>query len=186
MTVTGSSTGFSNIYSFGGLVFVTALYSFPYIFVFASDALDLVSTEMEEAANILGAGALRTIFKVTLPLVTPAIIGGSIITFLDAVALFGTPAIIALPARINVMTLQLWQYFEVPVRAEAAAAYAIPLILITCLLFGAQRLLLGRRGYVTVTGQGGARTPIATGPWRWVLLGYAPLLRALAVVLPLR
>jgi iron(III) transport system permease protein len=148
MTLTGSETGFSNIYSFGGLVFVTALYSFPYIFVFASDALDLVSTEMEEAANILGAGALRTIFKITLPLVTPAIIGGAIITFLDAVALFGTPAIIALPARINVMTLQLWQYFEFPVRAEAASAYAIPLILITCFLFWLQRRILGRKGYV--------------------------------------
>src|SRR6202043_1196449 len=37
MSVTGSETGFSNVYSFGGLVFVTALYSFPYIFVFASD-----------------------------------------------------------------------------------------------------------------------------------------------------
>jgi len=184
MTVTGSSTGFSNIYSFGGLVFVTALYSFPYIFVFASDALDLVSTEMEEAANILGAGALRTIFKVTLPLVTPAIIGGSIITFLDAVALFGTPAIIALPARINVMTLQLWQYFEFPVRAEAASAYAIPLILITCFLFWLQRRILGRKGYVALTGKGGGRRLAPTGPFRFVLLAYALLVCSLAVFLP--
>ena len=83
---------------------------------------------MEEAANILGAGGLRTIFRITLPLVLPAILGGAIIVFLDTVALFGTPAIIALPARIRVMTLVLWQFFEFPVRAEAAAAYAIPLI----------------------------------------------------------
>jgi len=39
----------------------------------------------------------------------------------------------------HVMTLQLWQYFEFPVRAEAASAYAIPLILITCFLFWLQR-----------------------------------------------
>ncbi len=128
MAATGSASGFVSIYSFGGLVWVTALYAFPYIFVFTSAALDLVSSEMEEAANILGAGGLRTIFRITLPLVLPAILGGGIIVFLDTVALFGTPAIIALPARIPTMTLVLWQFFEFPVRAEAAAAYAIPLI----------------------------------------------------------
>ncbi len=152
--------------------------------MFAADALDLVGSEMEDAARILGAGVLGTTCRITLPLVAPAILGGAIITFLDTLALFGTPAIIAMPARINVMTLQLWQFFEVPVRAEAAAAYAIPLILITCLLLAGQRLLLGRRGYVTLTGKGGARAPIVTGPWRWVLLGYAVTICALAVLLP--
>ena len=184
MAVTGATSGLFDIYSFAGLVFVTALYGFPYIFVFTADALDLVGTEMEDAARILGSGPLRVACRVTLPLVAPAILGGAIITFLDTMALFGTPAIIALPARVNVMTLQLWQFFEVPVRAEAAAAYAIPLVLITCLLFGAQRLLLGARGYVTLTGKGGSRTPIAAGPWGWVLLGYALLICTLAVFLP--
>jgi len=184
MGLTGSNTGILNIYSLSGLIFVTALYAFPYIFVFASDALDLLSSEMEDAANILGAGMWRTTFKVTLPLVVPAILAGAIITFLDTVALFGTPAIIALPARINVMTLQLWQYFEFPVRVEAAAAYSIPLIGITCLLFGLQRFILGRKGYVALTGKTSGRRLICTGPFRWVLLGYAMLVCALAVILP--
>ncbi len=184
VTLTGSATGVLDIYSFAGLVFVTALYGFPYIFVFTADALELVGSEVEDAARILGSGVLGTLCRVTLPLVAPAILGGAIITFLDTLALFGTPAIIALPARINVMTLQLWQFFEVPVRAEVAAAYAIPLILITCVLFGAQRLLLGRRGFTTLTGKGGGRTLIQAGPWRWVLLGYALMVCALAVFLP--
>jgi ABC-type spermidine/putrescine transport system permease subunit II len=50
--LTGGSTGLLDIYSFGGLVFVTALYPFPYIFVFVTDALDLLSSEMEEAAKL--------------------------------------------------------------------------------------------------------------------------------------
>ena len=53
--------------------------SFPYVFVFTKSALDLVSSEMEDAANILGAGTLRTTLRVTLPLVLPAIIGAAII-----------------------------------------------------------------------------------------------------------
>jgi len=69
MWLTGDTGPLFNVYSFAGLVLVTALYSFPYIFVFTADALDRVSSEMEEAANILGMSPLRTIFKVTLPLV---------------------------------------------------------------------------------------------------------------------
>lgn len=182
--VTGAEEGLVNIYSFGGLVLVTALYGFPYIFVFTADALERVSSEMEEAANILGAGRFRTILKVTLPMVTPAILGGAIVVFLDTVALFGTPAIIAMPARIKVMTLQLWQFFQFPVQAEVASAYAIPLILITVALFTLQRLVLGRRGYVAMTGKGGSRALLALGPWRWVMLGYALLVVGMAVLLP--
>ena len=58
----------------------------------------------------------------TLPLVLPAIIGGAIITFLEAIALFGSPAMIAIPARYNVVTTQLLEFFSYPVRVEVAAA----------------------------------------------------------------
>jgi iron(III) transport system permease protein len=184
MALTGGTGALFNVYSFGGLVLVTALYAFPYIFVFTADALDRVSSEMEEAANILGLSPLRTILKVTLPLVLPAILGGSIIVFLDTVALFGTPAVIALPARINIMTLQLWQFFEFPVKAEAAAAYAVPLVLVTIAMLGLQRLILGRKGYVSLTGKGGGRQLMRLGGLRWVVLGYCLVVCALAVFLP--
>ena len=53
--LTGASAGPFNIYSMPGLVLVVACYSFPYVFVLTKSALDLVSSEMEDAANILGA-----------------------------------------------------------------------------------------------------------------------------------
>ena len=135
MMLTGAEAGPFNIYSFPGLVFVIALYSFPYIFIFTSAALELVSSEMEDAANILGAGAWRTMRKITLPLALPAILGGLIICFLEAIALFASPAMIAIPARFNVVTTQLFQFFGNPVRVEVAAAYAMPLLGVTVLLF---------------------------------------------------
>ena len=139
---------------------------------------------MEEAANILGAGGLRTILRITLPLVLPAILGGGIVVFLDTVALFGTPAIIGLPARIPTMTLVLWQFFEFPVRAQAAAAYAVPLIAVTLALFSVQRLLLGRKGYVALTGKGGSRRLAQLGAYRWLAFGYAMFVVGMAVLLP--
>src|SRR3546814_13924220 len=50
--------------------------------------------------------------------VWPAILAGIIIVFQETMALFGTPAIIGIPARINVVTTQLWQFFEFPTRVE--------------------------------------------------------------------
>ncbi len=181
---TGAHFGLFNIYSFAGLAFVIALYSFPYLFIFTSAALDLVSSEMEDAANILGAGTLRTMLRITLPMVLPAILGGVIITFLEAIAIFGTPALIAIPAGFNVLTTQLWEFFSPPIRAEVAAAYALPLLLITAAMFGVQRTLTRRRGFVALTGKGGERRLIALGRWRWPMLGYAWLVVALAVLLP--
>src|SRR5262249_56812841 len=102
--LTGAPAGPFNVYSKAGLVLVIACYSFPYMFVFTRSALDLISSEMEDAASTLGAGLLRTTVRVTLPLALPAIMGAFIISFLEAIAIFGTPALIALPGRFQVMT----------------------------------------------------------------------------------
>ncbi len=184
MALTGAEHGIFNIFSFPGLIFSIAAYSYPYIFIFTSSALDLVSSEMEDAAHILGANGWRTTVKVTLPLVWPAILGGMIISFLEAIALFGTPAIIALPAHINVVTTQLWQFFAYPVQTEVAAAYAMPLLGITVILFWVQRWSLGRKGYVAVTGKGGERRIIKLGRWRWAVLAYTLFVGSISVFMP--
>ena len=184
MWITGTDAGPFNIYSFPGLVTIIALYSFPYIFIFTTAALELVSSEMEDAANILGAGTWKTLRRVTLPLALPAILGGLIICFLEAIALFASPAMIAIPARFNVVTTQLFQFFGNPVRVEVAAAYAMPLLGVTVLLVLVQRLIVRRKGFVALTGKGGERRPIALGPWRWALFGYAMLVGAMSVFLP--
>ena len=100
MAISGADHGLVDIYSFSGMSWVTALYAFPYIFVFTSDALDRVSSEMEEAANILGCGRMHTVLRITLPLATPAILGGAIVVFLVyRGAVRHARPIIALPAR---------------------------------------------------------------------------------------
>jgi iron(III) transport system permease protein len=184
MAITGAPEGIFDIYTFTGLGFVIAIYSFPFIFIFTNAALDVVSSEMEDAANVLGAGTLRTTLKVTLPMVLPAIMAGAIVTFLEAIALFGTPALIAIPARFNVVTTQLLQFFSQPIRAEVAAAYAVPLLLVTVVLFGVQKMITRRRGFVALTGKGGERRIIELGRWRWVMFGYSMFIMTLAVVLP--
>ncbi len=183
--LTGADSGPFNIYSMPGLVLVVACYSFPYVFVFTKSALDLVSSEMEDAANILGAGNLRTTLSITLPMVAPAIIGAFILVFLEAIALFGSPALLALPGRFHVVTTQLWQFFEFPPRVGVAAAYAMPLLGVTILLFWLQRRITMRKGYVALTGKGGERRPVALGAWRWPMLGFCLFVCTLSFFMPM-
>jgi iron(III) transport system permease protein len=183
--LTGAGSGPFNIYSMPGLVLVVACYSFPYVFVLTKSALDLVSSEMEDAANILGAGNLRTTVLITLPLVLPAILGAFILVFLEAIALFGSPALLALPGRFHVVTTQLWQFFEFPPKIGVASAYAMPLLVITILLFWLQRRITHRKGYVSLTGKGGERRPVPLGPWKWVVLGWCLFVCTLSFFMPL-
>ena len=185
MALTGAESGIFNIYSMPGLVLVVACYSFPYVFVFTKSALDLVSSEMEDAANILGAGNLKTTLLITLPLALPAIIGAFILVFLEAIALFGSPALLALPGRFHVVTTQLWQFFEYPPRVGVASAYAMPLLGVTIFLFWVQRRITSRKGYVSLTGKGGERRPVALGRWRWPVLGYCLAVCTLSFFMPL-
>ena len=186
VAVTGAKAGPINIFSFSGLAVVTALYSYPLIYVFTKSALDLVSTELEEAAAILGATPTRTTWLVTLPLVAPAILGGVFLVFLEVLGLYGTAALLAIPAGFNVITTQLAAFFENPVRVEVAAAFSMPLVGITVVLLWAQRYLLARRSYSTVGGKGGHRSMMRLRPIsRVLLLAYAFVIASLSVFMPL-
>jgi iron(III) transport system permease protein len=124
---------------------------------------------------------MRTI---TLPLALPGIFGGFILAFLEALVLFGAPAMLAIPARFHVMTTQVWAFFHYPPQVEVAAAYAMPLLLVAVVLLWVQRRLMGRRGYTTVGGRAAAPPPIPLGPWRWVALGAAGMVLLLSIGLP--
>jgi iron(III) transport system permease protein len=181
--LTGATEPIVNIFSFWGLVLVMA--SNTLIFVFTTTAFEMINSEMEDAANILGAGTWKTAIRVTFPLIMPAILGGALLTFLISIALFGVPALISIPARFPVVVMQLSEFFGFPLQVEVAAAYSIPLLLITVALLGLQRLILARRGYTAVSGKGGERRLVKLGKWRWPMLAYCLLVAAVTLALPL-
>ncbi len=182
--VSGTDTALVNVFSYWGIVLVMATNLFFFLFVFLSSALDMVSSESEEAANILGANVFQTARMITFPLILPAFLGGLIVIFLQSIALFGVPALLSPGARFPVVTTQLLQFFEYPLRVQVAAAYAVPLVAITVLLFTLQRVMLSRKGFVSVTGKGGERRPIGLGRWRWAVFAYALSVCTIAVFLP--
>jgi len=115
-SLTGSEDVLFNIFTMPGLIFVMALYSFPYVFSMVANVCELISSDLEDAAEILGANKWQTAWTVTMPLALPALIGGFILAFLHSLSLFGAPAILGLPAGIHTITTQIWALFQYPPR----------------------------------------------------------------------
>ena len=173
-----------NVYSLPGLIFVIACYTFPYVFVLVTNALDRIPAELEDASSILGAKTWYTMRRITVPLVLPAMLAGSLVAFLQAMTLFGSPAILALPAGFHTMTTRIWSLFQFPPKPGLAAAAALPLLIITILLLRAQARILGRRGYAIVGGKYGQPRLVSLGRWKWVALAACFVVLCLPVFLP--
>lgn len=173
-----------NIFSMPGLVLVTVLHTFPYVFLLASSALLSVDASYEEAAQILGARKWRTVLSITTPLVMPAILSGVLLAFVNAIALFGSQAIIGLPARIITLPTRIYSLFDYPPQYGLASALSLMFIAITILALYLQRAFLARRSFVTVGGKGARPQLMDLGPAKWLVFAFCVLVFFIAIVLP--
>ncbi len=185
-TVTGAEMDayLFNIYSMPGLIFVIACYTFPYVFVLIANALDRIPGDLEDASSILGAGTWTTARRVTIPLVLPALLAGALVAFLQAMILFGSPAILALPAGFHTMTTKIWSLFQYPPKPELAAAASLPLLILTVVLLRGQQMILGRKGYSIVGGKGGQPRLIQLGWLKIPAMAFIVVVLMLPVFLP--
>ena len=184
--ITGASADdhLFNIYSLPGIIFVISCYTFPFVFVLVANALDTIPSELEDASAILSGKALTTARRITMPLALPALVAGALIAFLQAMTLFGSPAILALPAGFHTMTTKIWSLFQYPPKLELAAASAVPLLVVTILLLQAQRMVLGRRSYSVVGGRYGRPRRVELKGWRLPALAFCLLVLLNPVFLP--
>ena len=173
-----------NIYSLPGLIFVLSCYTFPYVFVLTANALERIPGDLEDASAILGGSTWHTARRVTIPLALPALMAGALIAFLQAMTLFGSPAILALPAGFHTMTTKIWSLFQYPPKPELAAAASLPLLLLTIVLLRAEHRILGRRGYSVLGGRPGDARLVRLGAGKWPALVLCFLVLLNPVFLP--
>src|SRR5499426_2294130 len=173
-----------NVFSMPGLVIVTVMHTFPFVYLLASSALQSVDASYEEAAQILGASKLRTAFSITMPLVAPAVLSGTLLAFVNAIALFGSQAIIGLPGRVVTLPTRIYALFDYPPEYGLASALSLVFVIITVAALYLQRAFLARRSYVTLAGKGARPQLIALGALRWVVFGFAVLVFIVSIVAP--
>lgn len=146
-----SSIGVSvpTIYGIPGIVMVFSLKFFPYIFLMTEGALNTINKSYEDAAENLGCTAFQRFYKITLPLVFPAVSTGAIICFVLSIADFGTPAILGRGVR-TLSTIAYAQYTsEMGGTPTMAVTISILMIAISMLALLLQRRILSTRRYAS-------------------------------------
>lgn len=184
LTGSASDVHLVNIYTFYGLIFAIACYTFPYVFTLVANGLDRVPSDLEDASAILGGRTATTLRRVTIPLVLPAMLAGSLIAILQALTMFGSPAILALPAGFHVITTKIWSLFQYPPKPGLAAAASLPLLLITVLLLQGKSWILGQKGYTVLGGKSGEPKVARLGRWKILAVTFVVIIMSLTVLLP--
>lgn len=173
-----------NIFTFEGLAFVLTLHFYPLVFFAVSTALENMDPSLEEAARVNGATTLTTAWRISIPLVLPALFSGALLVFLESIAAFGAPAAIGFSAGFETLTVRIYRLISFPPRLELAAAATMPIVGLTMLGMWGQAKVLGRRQFTVVTGKSARIGLIEVGPWRYVLLAFCLMIVGVAIILP--
>ena len=125
--------GIKLAFSFEAAVIASVFVSFPLIVRSVRTAMEMVDTGLEEASRILGAGRIKTFFKITVPLALPGILSGAILAFARSLGEFGATITFAgnIEGETQTLPLAIFAYMQVPGKEGATLRLVIISILIS-------------------------------------------------------
>jgi iron(III) transport system permease protein len=166
----------ASLQGFLGATGVVAFSYFPIVYLLVAIALRGLDPALEETGRSLGLGAGRTFFRVVLPQLRPALLGGLLLVALDVLVEFD--AFVGL--KFKTFSLDVYAQYQLGFSASGAAALSfISIVLCLILLFG-EAALRGNANYTRVS-QGARRAPIRYDLGRWMLLVLAAFATVAAI-----
>lgn len=177
-----------DIYSYMGITWVHLTAStVPVMIILMGPAFRGLDPAMEESARMCGAGALASLRRIVLPLISPALITAAIASLIRSLEAFEIELYLGVPANIRVYStkiheLAIWE----PPRYAPSMALSVPFVALLFLLALAYQNYLKKRqgGFATVTGKKSAASPVDLGPWRMPATIFCMTFVGLVVVVP--
>ncbi len=153
-----------DIYGLGGATFVLVLMTYPYVLLTVRGALRRMDPALEEAARAMGYGPMHTFRAVTLPMLRPAITGGSLLVALYTLSDFGGVTLL----RYQTFTSTIMIQYQSSIDRTLAAVLSLVLVVIAVLLLLGEGFTRGSGAYHRST-VGAVRTGrrFDLGNWRW-------------------
>jgi len=153
-----------DIYGLSGATLVLVLMTYPYVLLTVRGALRRMDPALEEAARAMGYGPVHTFRAVTLPMLRPAIAGGSLLVALYTLSDFGGVALL----RYQTFTSTIMIQYQSSIDRTLAAVLSLILVAIAVLLLLAEGFTRGRGAYHRSTvGAVRASRRVDLGRWRW-------------------
>ena len=169
-----------------GIAWVMALFEGSVAFVMIAAVMKSMDPALEEASQIIGASRLRTMLRITLPLVIPGVFGAAIFVFAEMLGSFAAALVLGTPNRYYVITTAIYQLVQqYPPKIQVAAAMGVSLFAVMFFMLFLYRRIVMAGSYVTITGKAFRPRVADVGPLRYMLLGVCVLYLLAAVGLPL-
>jgi iron(III) transport system permease protein len=189
-TVVREAIGFVpwNFYSLLGMAVLAGIAAAPMTFVLCIGSLRLLDASMEDAARSVGAGPVRIVWSVTLPIIRPALVYSMMLNFISGLELLSIPLIFGRPARILFFTTYLYSSSgtrTVPDYGLVGAAATFFLLLITILVLVQGYLLRKAARFTAIRGKASRPKAFDLGSWRFVLGAVVVVYFILGLALPL-
>jgi iron(III) transport system permease protein len=168
-----------------GIAWVMALFEGSVAYVMIGAVMQSMDPSLEEAAQVNGASRFTTLWRITLPLVAPGVLGAAIFVFAEMLGSFSAALVLGTPARFYVITTAIYQLVsQYPPRIPLAAAMGVSLFAIMFVMLWLYRWITSSRSYVTVSGKAFRPRVMDMGWLRWVMFGVCALYIMLSVILP--
>lgn len=103
-------------FRFPAAVIAAIVVSFPLVVRSIRTSMEMVDPKLEEASRVLGAGKLKTFFKITVPLAFPGILSGAVLAFARSLGEFGATITFAgnIEGETQTLPLAIYNYMQVP------------------------------------------------------------------------
>lgn len=170
------------IYGLRGLLLAQTVTFFPVAYMSLKGVLEQINPTLEDAAFDLGASRWQVFRKVTLPLAIPGIASAMLVIFIESLADFGNPLVLA---GSSFPTLAVQAYLQITGMFDLAggAALAVVLLIPSLTAFVIQKYWVSKKRYITVTGKPSSTTVKAVSPMmRWVLFGICSFISLVILV----
>ena len=183
----GSRTVLVNVNTMPGIIWVTGLFLTPYVYLLVAAGFGNSDAAVEEAARVSGAGRLRLLYSVILPLQRPALLAALLLVVIMSAGDFIIPSTIGLKARIYLLSSLIWQNSSsFPPQPGLAAAQSLLLVVVGLLCILLQRRALSRGARFTILGgKGSGVTTFPLGKLRYPLAVLALVFALCSSVFPL-
>ena len=172
-------------YGFFPIVICLALHYYAYGYLLMSGALATVDSELEEAGAICGMNRRQRLWRITIPLLLPALGSAIVLTFIRILGTFGTPALLGLPVRFYTFSTQIYASLNARNSGDAYVLALVLIVMAITFIWINSRVIGVRKSFVTLTGKGFRQREIGLGAWRWPATIAVGAFLALTVLLPL-
>ena len=184
-------TGFEdlaiNIYSLPGMILVEGLLDLPIAYLILAPAMASFDITLEESSKVCGGSTLRTLFRVTLPVLRPAILAAFILSLVRSLASFAVPSVVGMPGRIQVLATHIYQSIASGFAADFGKAAAIGMSVLATsitLIYVYRYLTSESEKFVTISSRGYKPTVIELKGAKIPLFSIVGVLSMVLIVLP--